>query len=191
MNNKTVTILLSGGLDSTALIKFYKLKGYTVKGIHFQYGQSTAKTELKSVKNISEYYDLEVVVKNIGFKMNTVNNEVLCRNGIFIFSAATSFEVEDSNTLAIGIHSGTPYYDCSEEFVFDSQKILDGYFGGTLLLEAPFIHSTKEEIFKFILHEGIPVHLTYSCEKREFSECGKCLSCLDRRYLVSEYKKYM
>ncbi|SFF72568.1 7-cyano-7-deazaguanine synthase [Halobacillus alkaliphilus] len=193
MNNKkkNVSILLSGGLDSTTLIEYYKQYNYEINGIHFQYNQSAKNTEWEACKNIANYYDIEVKNLKLGLPILNFEGQIQCRNSLFIFGAAANIKPSENVTLAYGAHSGTPYYDCSINFVSSAQTILDGYFGGTVSIEAPFIRWSKEDILKFSLMKKVPIELTYSCEKKEYIECGKCPSCLDRRALTSAYKEYL
>ncbi len=83
----------------------------------------------------------------------------------------------------MGIHSGTPYYDCSKEFVSSVNSILKGYTSGEILLDAPFIDWNKEMIIQYCKDNDVPLDITYSCENGQEPPCGKCLSCLDRRFL--------
>ena len=84
---------------------------------------------------------------------------------------------------AIGIHSCTPYYDCSQSFVNDIQRLFDGYFNGSIQVEAPFLELTKGEILSLCDKLKVPVEITYSCERSSDIPCGECLSCIDRRGL--------
>lgn len=85
--------------------------------------------------------------------------------------------------IAIGVHSGVPYYDSTEMFIADSLNILDGYFNGTVLLDAPFLSFTKHQIYEYCIENNVPLELTYSCERGNMLPCGICPSCKDRRLL--------
>jgi 7-cyano-7-deazaguanine synthase len=89
----------------------------------------------------------------------------------------------EPGVIAIGIHSGLPYYDCGEGFVAAVQAIVDGYSAGSLKIGAPFLEWDKPTIWAFCKKHKIPIHLTYSCEKGGRAPCGKCLSCKDREAL--------
>ena len=66
--------------------------------------------------------------------------------------------------ISMGIHSGTNYYDCSEAFLREINRILEGYSDGRVVLAAPFLKWDKRMIYDYILDNGLPIHLTYSCE---------------------------
>lgn len=106
------------------------------------------------------------------------NEELIGRNALFIL--VTSALGISPARIALGIHSGSEYYDCTKDFLDDFQKILDGYFTGVVKVEAPFIDFTKLDILEYCKKYKIPVELTYSCFRQNYPPCGICSSCLDR-----------
>lgn len=40
----------------------------------------------------------------------------------------------------------------------------------------------KSEVLALGLKEGLPLHKTYSCDRRRFLHCGTCVSCVSRQY---------
>lgn len=184
---QSILILLSGGIDSAALVHYYLQKGYNVKGLHIQYGQKNQKSELIAVHELSAYYNIETSIYKLGVSLNTNRNEYIFRNSIFINIAAATLP-KRINKIALGIHKGVPYYDCSKIFISDIQKIVDGYFSGTIAIEAPFIGFGKQDIYEYCLKNKVPIEKTYSCENNEFIPCGDCLSCKDRRILDGDFK---
>lgn len=187
MNSSSVLILCSGGIDSTALIHYYKNQGLNVSGLHFQYQQLNDISESEAIEKISNYYSVSIKIARFCFPMKVKNHEYFCRNALFVL-AATSFLPENFYRIAIGIHSGTPYYDCTKSFIIDCQRMLDGYFGGTIYIEAPFLNLAKNQIYDYCYQQNIPLDLTYSCENQNYDECGVCPSCLDRRRYFGESK---
>jgi 7-cyano-7-deazaguanine synthase len=63
------------------------------------------------------------------------------------------------------------------------QGLLDGYFNGTVVLEAPLIGSTKAEVVAYGRRHHVPLGATFSCTRAAVRPCGKCPSCLDRLVL--------
>ena len=177
-----VVVLMSGGLDSTALINFYLRRRANVKCVHFQYGQPNSLSEAKAVKEVSEYYGVEARVAELQFPLMTRQNELVGRNTAFVLGA--SCLGQPPTRIALGIHSGTEYYDCSKWFVDDCQRILDGYFGGTVRVEAPFLNFGKGGIAEYCKANDVPIHLTYSCQRQNYPPCGACSSCQDRTKFV-------
>lgn len=171
-------MLASGGIDSTALIHKYISAKASVRIIHFQYGQRNSRSELVSLRSVSKHYGLKPTVIRLGFRMSLRGYELLGRNALFVLVAA-SVGVAPSR-ISLGIHGGPEYYDTSPNFVVDCQRILDGYFGGTVVLEAPFIGMEKADVVSYCKRRGIPLHLTYSCQTKNAPPCGVCPSCKDR-----------
>ena len=181
-NQAAVVVLMSGGLDSTALIDFYLRRKAPVQGIHFQYGQSNSRSEAKSVRKIAKFYELDQQVEELRFPLMRRREEVVGRNAMFVMAAGCL--KPPPIRLALGIHSGTAYYDCSNSFVTDCQRLLDGYFGGMVRVEAPFLRFGKADIVDYCRANDVPIQLTYSCQRQNDPPCGKCSSCRDRRKFV-------
>lgn len=174
----TVLLLASGGLDSTALIDFYLRNNANVKCVHFQYDQPNGQSEARAIDEISEHYRVEKTVIRLTWPLATRKDELLGRNVIFVI-AASCLEAPPLR-ITLGIHSGNQYYDCSKSFVDDCQRVLDGYFHGTVRFEAPFLDFRKADIVRYCKTNKVPTHLTYSCQRQNYPPCGKCTSCLDR-----------
>lgn len=177
-----VNLLLSGGIDSTALAAFYLSQDVLVKGFHFNYGHPSFAAEKRAIEKISSHYKISVATIDLGLSIVSNKGEYCCRNATLLLSAA-SISSSKLARFAIGIHAGTPYYDCSKTFVDDIQRIFDGYFNGSFQVEAPFLEFTKGEILSLCSELKVPVEITYSCEQNSDYPCGECLSCIDRRIL--------
>ncbi|MFJ8518989.1 7-cyano-7-deazaguanine synthase [Lysinibacillus xylanilyticus] len=184
--SNTVLVLASGGIDSAAVIKYYLSKNYMVSVLFYNYQQATKDKELKAIQSICDYYEVKLTKISLGFSLKNIKGEYVGRNALFL-TIALSFLPSSYSRVAMGIHSGTPYYDCSETFLLDYQEILDGYFGGTVLFEAPFLHFTKEQIIDFCMTENVPINLTYSCERGSEEICNECPSCIDRSVYLGKY----
>jgi 7-cyano-7-deazaguanine synthase len=186
----SVLILLSGGIDSTALVDYHLKAGDRVEALFINYDQPSYKQEIKSAINICEHYDIELNELKLGFKIKENDGEFFCRNVLMILVGFSSIGIS-STFISIGTHNGTPFYDSTITFVKDLQTLLDGYFLGTKRLLAPFINYSKTQVYEYVIKNKVPFELTYSCETGDEIPCGKCLSCIDRRkldeILSSEY----
>jgi 7-cyano-7-deazaguanine synthase len=118
----------------------------------------------------------------LGFAVECTEGEYHYRNALLVLAAA-SIAQHAHVGIAIGIHAGPPYYDCTPAFVDDMQRVLDGYHGGSTRVEAPFLEFSKRDIFDFCLGNGVPVELTFSCERGSNRPCQQCASCEDRMAL--------
>ena len=90
---------------------------------------------------------------------------------------------QEAQLLAIGIHSGTPYYDCSAEFIRMMNSLVVSQTDGVVQVGAPFLAWTKRQIWDFATNGDVPLSLTYSCERGGEAACGECPSCRDLRQL--------
>lgn len=174
----TVRVLLGGGIDSAALIPFYQTRGAALHAVHFDYGQPSVTAERRAVRAICRHYEVPLATHKLGIALPSEHGEYRGRNGLLLIAAAGSEPVPSS--VAIGVHAGAPYYDCSPAFLRDINRLFDGYFGGTLSVEAPFVDFDKRDVCAFAREIELPLDLTFSCERTSSAPCGECLSCRDR-----------
>lgn len=172
-------VLMSGGIDSTACAHLLKDKGFKVSALFLDYGQVARKPEYDAVKHICDYMNIPLTKEKIFTKANFKEGEIIGRNAFFIFSALMMGHA-NKGLLAIGVHSGTPYYDCSQPFLKKISDLVSEYTGGKIELIAPFSDWTKNDIILYSKNQDIPLEKTYSCEKGEIPPCKVCVSCTDR-----------
>ena len=179
---RPILILLSGGIDSTACVHYYLDQGFDIKGVFIDYGQKASKNEFYSANKIASHYGIALnCLTFTTFQMFT-QGEIKGRNAFLVLGtllASPNFR----GIVALGIHSGLSYYDCSEQFVKKINEILNGYTDGQVSLDTPFISWNKKMIYKYCKDNDVPIHLTYSCENGSDEPCGMCRSCIDRRAL--------
>ena len=108
--------------------------------------------------------------------------EIKGRNAFFIITALMKYSTF-SGLVALGIHTGIPYYDTTAEFVSDMKTLLDKYSDGSVRIDAPFLYWQKPMIYEYCKKNRVPIKLSYSCELGKNPPCGKCRSCLDRKAL--------
>lgn len=177
-----VIVLLSGGIDSTACINYYLSQKLKPLGLFIDYGQSVAKRELGSAKQVSRHYRIRLDALKISFGRRFRDGEIKGRNALFLLSALTKYS-GFMGIISLGIHAGVSYYDTNGQFVIDMQKIITSYSDGQIKLDAPFLKWNKPMIYQYCIDNHVPVELTYSCEKSSRKPCGSCNSCLDRSKL--------
>ena len=176
------TVLMSGGIDSAACTHHFRSRGMTVDGIFIDYGQAASESELRAAKGMADHFDIYIhYIKIQGFE-NAGPGELLGRNGLLVF--ASLFATKGKSALiGIGVHEGTPYYDCSSLFVANMNRLVMEHTDGRVTLSAPFVAWTKKDIFDYFTAANLPLELTYSCEAGTEPTCGVCASCQDRRAL--------
>ncbi|MNB67135.1 7-cyano-7-deazaguanine synthase [compost metagenome] len=107
------------------------------------------------------------------------------RNGLFLSTAAAVAYSLGANVIYYGAHAddaaGNAYPDCSIDFYnAQAQAIAEGT-GRKLIMEAPLISMTKDEVVKWGLDMDTPYWLTWSCYNGKDRACGTCGTCVDRR----------
>lgn len=173
-------LLLSGGVDSFACGHFLKNKNLRVESIFVDYGQRAAKCEYSAAQKISSYLGFPLQRISLDLNGQFESGEIRGRNPLLIFSALTASKISDG-LIALGIHGGTPYFDCSETFVTEINKLVEGLSSDRIRVLAPFLSWTKIDIFGYFESQALPFEITYSCEYGDQKPCGGCLSCKDRK----------
>jgi 7-cyano-7-deazaguanine synthase len=179
---KKATVLFSGGIDSTSTAILLKSSGLAVRGLFVDYGQPSRDMERRSVERIQGKVGIAVDEICVSSLCSHGTGELTGRNALLIFSAVLLGNC-DSGAIAIGIHAGTPYYDCSPDFTEKIDALVQQCSNGKLCVVAPFVHWSKDDVYSYFLSQCIPLADTYSCEAGLSPACGHCASCLDRKRL--------
>lgn len=175
-------VLMSGGIDSAACAHLLVRQRIKVKAVFIEYGQAAARMERRAVEALSARMNLPLVSFSVQGGPPFSAGELPGRNVFLIFSAIFLTR-QRSGLVAVGIHSGTPYYDCSQAFIESTSRLVGDHFDGALVLVAPFVKWSKEEVFGYFVSAGLPLGLTYSCQAGTDPPCGTCASCNDRKAL--------
>ena len=214
--NKSIVVLLSGGLDSSTVTGIAKKSAAKIIGLSFDYGQRHKK-ELNSASIIAKHFDIEEfkiikidlslwggssltdTQKNIpieGVQTNKIpNTYVPGRNTIFISVALSYAEAIDADFIGLGVnaldYSGYP--DCRPDYIKKFQELADlankrGRENNPIKLWTPLLDLNKEEIFQLAFDNNVPLEKTWSCYSGNLKPCGKCDSCRIRN---TAYKKWL
>jgi 7-cyano-7-deazaguanine synthase len=174
-----VEVLVSGGIDSAALLAFYMRQRFNVRALFVNFGQPAAKQESRAARAVCKHYGVRLSIMTVKSRAAFLPGEIPARNAFLVLAAVLVCKAQPG-MIAIGIHEGLPYYDCSENFLKSIQTVVDGYATGRIKVTAPFLKWDKRIIWKFCKKVGVPVDSTYSCERGGAHPCGECLSCRDR-----------
>ena len=180
--DKDALVLLSGGIDSAACAWFLRDQGYSVRGLFVDYGQKASVFEKNAAEALSNSLGIVLDFVSLTSPCHFGAGEVTGRNAFLVFAALLTAR-SHRGVIALGIHSGTTYYDCSTAFAQSIDRLLAEHTDGKVRLSTPFITWSKQNIFEYYKAARLPVELTYSCEKGQMPACGTCLSCVDRRTL--------
>ena len=179
MDTRTATVLMSGGIDSTACAYLLATQGLSVHGLFIDYGQPAAKSEARAAGSLADAIGVPFTRYTLSGGPPVPTGELLGRNAFLIFVALLSTRGR-SGLIAIGIHAGTPYYDCSHSFLDSTAQLVAAHTDGTVAVVAPFLRWRKADVVDYFRSVGLPMHLTYSCQVGSQSSCGTCASCRDR-----------
>jgi len=175
-------VLLSGGMDSAACCHHLISVGWSVRGLFIAYGQAAVEQERNAAQLIASYFGIPLAQMAVTGGGPFSVGEVLGRNASLIFMALTHGNIKCGG-IAIGIHAGTPYYDCSPAFAGAMDLLVAEHTDARVRLLTPLLYWSKQDVFEYANMRGIPVEHTYSCEAGTDPVCGQCNSCRDRAAL--------
>jgi 7-cyano-7-deazaguanine synthase len=195
-------VLLSGGIDSTALLaQTVAEEGRgEVEAVSFNYGQRHLR-ELDAAMHVCDAYDVhhhivELPVLSQAVSALTVGRDVPDghyseesmratvvpgRNLIFIATAASIAEDRQLDRVRIAVHAGDhPIYpDCRPEFITAAAGAVRFGSDGRVDLHAPYVTMTKAQIIDRSPPDT-PFELSWSCYKGGKTHCGRCGTCVER-----------
>lgn len=205
MGSDGTVIILSGGMDSAALLARAS-RMYDKNNTHaltFWYGSKHNDQEQMHAKKLAAYFGVTHHVCNLDFVARLFKSDLLqtggaipeghyaddsmkktvvpFRNGIMLSIAVGYAESHGIPQVWFGAHAGdhTIYPDCRPAFIHEMcQAAVYGTFDG-LHIEAPFNSWTKGEIVREYA-PAVPWEDTYSCYKGGRNHCGVCGTCVER-----------
>lgn len=180
--SRHATVLMSGGIDSAACAAFLIDQGLEVSAVFVDHGQAAADYERVAVRSLSTALKIQVQELALTGTARFGSGELIGRNAFLVFSAILATRARSSR-IALGLHAGTPYYDCSPAFVDTINRSVAEHTDNAIQVVTPFIQWTKREVYDYFIRAGLPTELTYSCESGTSPTCGKCASCQDRKAL--------
>jgi 7-cyano-7-deazaguanine synthase len=169
-------ILLSGGIDSGLLASMLRRDGHAAQALWVDYGQPAALAERTASQAVAAHYALDWQESAVRGVTVPPEGEVPGRNDLLV---AVAQACVPKTSVAIGVHAGTPYLDCSDEWVRSWQALLDAQYSGVVVLLAPFVGLQKMQVMALARQYRVPLGLTHSCERGN-DPCGSCSSCRDR-----------
>ena len=206
MDKNLAIVLVSGGLDSCVAAAIAH-QHHKTAFLHVNYGQRTEERELKAFNDIADHYRVKrrlvadiSYLKEIGgssltdetikiekSKLNSFeipSTYVPFRN-THLLSIATSWaEVIGANQIFIGAveEDSSGYPDCRVTFFKAFNQLIEkGTKPDTYItIKTPIINLKKKDIIIKAMELKAPLHLTWSCYKKNNKACGVCDSCFLR-----------
>lgn len=196
-----VGLLVSGGLDSSILLKHLLDEGRRVKPLYVQSElcwQEVEKLALDRLLNAVSAPQLEALTvldlpladvygdhwsitgHNIP-KAGTPDEAVFLpgRNALLTIKTALWCQVHGINELAIATLESNPFKDASASFFHQLEQVFDA-IGPPIRLMRPFADLGKQQVME--LGRTCPLDLTFSCiAPHEGLHCGNCNKCAERQ----------
>jgi 7-cyano-7-deazaguanine synthase len=195
-----ITILFSGGIDSSVLLALFKDQGIECHPLFVDYGQITAVREYNAAKKISKNLGLKLEKVSIpdisSLTTNQLTNPSISQNpfypnrNLLLLTIGSLHAFENKNQgVGIGVikASGTTHFpDISQPFLDEFAKIVAISLNYQLAILTPFLDMTKREVVKFGRNLDVPFELTYSCLTNNKRPCEICESCISRMDALGE-----
>ncbi|MBV6882526.1 7-cyano-7-deazaguanine synthase QueC [Xanthomonas euvesicatoria] len=201
---KKAVVLLSGGMDSAAVIALAQEQGFAVYALSVRYGQRhtselDAAARVAAAQGVVAHKVVDVDLRSIGSSALTDDIDVPdaggdgipvtyvpARNTIMLSLALGWAEVVGANDLFCGVnavdYSGYP--DCRPEFVRAFEVLANlatkaGVEGAGLRVHAPLQFLSKADIVREGARLGVDFGLTVSCYRADADgrACGHCDAC--------------
>lgn len=203
-------VLLSGGLDSTALLYYVVRERYDVHALSVDYGQRHRK-EIKFASRSAarvgarhSVVDLSAVTRFLAgssltnltvdvpeghyAEENMKTTVVPNRNAMMLTVAFAVASSEGATRVAVAVHAGDHaiYPDCRPEFIANFQAMQNASLGEHIELYAPFLFVDKVEVARRAVELGVPLEETWSCYKGGDRHCGRCGTCVERAWAINQ-----
>lgn len=201
---KKAVVLLSGGMDSAAVIAIAQEQGFDVHALSVRYGQRhtselDAAARVAAAMGVSVHKTVDVDLRSIGGSALTDDIDVPeaggsgipvtyvpARNTIMLSLALGWAEVLGAADIFCGVnavdYSGYP--DCRPEFVDAFERLANlatkaGVEGAGIRVHAPLQRMGKGDIVREGVRLGVDFGLTVSCYNADAQglACGHCDAC--------------
>ncbi|QAY16200.1 Pre Qo pathway QueC-like protein [Arthrobacter phage Sonali] len=198
-------VLLSGGMDSTALLALAYSRGDVLGALSVNYGQRHVK-ELDAARAIADHYGVPHLVLDMTSWGSLLSGSALTdpevevpeghyaapnmaitvvpnRNATMLMAAAGVAESLGAEVVLTAVHAGdhAVYPDCRPEFIAAASLAARLGTGGKVSIDAPFVGISKTDIANVGATLRAPFELTWSCYKGGENHCGACGTCVERR----------
>ena len=193
MKDTKTLVLLSGGMDSVALL--YWLKGcfaHEVESVFFNYGANHRTQERRFAEHHSDALGInlhKIQLPNLqGSKLVGDDSEswvVPARNSVLLSFAANFAESHGFDRIAYGCNAddADEFPDCRPGFVDAFNQTLEQAKLHVRVF-APFVYETKRNIVSIATHMHYPLRDSWSCYNDRSEPCGQCPACKKRNAVL-------
>lgn len=202
-----VTVLTSGGVESSALLVKYSRKFQSVYPLYVKTGISWENSEIYWLKkllrklrsrSIRPLTILELSMEDLYWHHWSVTGKGVPgsdtddsavylpgRNIILLSKAALFCAMNEIPTIVLGPLSATPFPDSAIRFFKKMQSALSEGLKFPIDIETPYLKLKKIEVLRKV--SQAPWHLTFSCiQPKKHLHCGQCNKCAERKRAFKE-----
>ena len=206
LGKKSILVLLSGGMDSTALLEDCLSLYQCVRPVYIVSGFRWEKAELFWLRRIWWHLKSKpqgqrlksLIVQRLDMKdfvganhwalqgkapgRKTSDSAVYLpgRNLLLLSKAAVLASIYKIRNIALGTLAGNPFADASQTFFNAMTRAVSLALNSPIKIHAPYAQFSKADIL--LRHRNFPIHLTFSCiQPQGRRHCGYCNKCAERQ----------
>jgi 7-cyano-7-deazaguanine synthase len=199
---RRVCVLMSGGLDSAALVGWYLGRGFLVQPVYVEAGLRWEGVEMRAARGflaaigstrLATLRTLSLDSRDLlpaghwsrggavpGPRTRDQAVYLPGRNLLLLSKAAVLCAEEGIGRIAIASLAGNPFPDARPAFFEAMGRAASLALGKPVRVEAPFRGRTKSDVVR--ASAGLPLRLTFSCIRPVgLRHCGACAKCAERR----------
>jgi 7-cyano-7-deazaguanine synthase len=202
LSDKTIGLLLSGGLDSSILLGHLLYQQRRVLPFYIRSQLAWQREELKAAKRflravatdrLEDLVVLDLPVRDVygdhwsitgknvpGVKSSADAVYLPGRNALLLIKAALWCHLHGIDRLALAVLESNPFSDATPEFFSSLESTLERATGDRIRFVRPFAKVDKADVM--CLGRGLPLELTFSCiAPVDGLHCGRCNKCAERQ----------
>ncbi|MBI3317812.1 MAG: 7-cyano-7-deazaguanine synthase [Candidatus Omnitrophica bacterium] len=200
--DRAVAVLVSGGVESAAMLAEALKRYERVYPIYVQKGLKWEKAELSSLKTLLSSFRSDGLAKLTVLNVSVGNlygrhwslgkfgtpgaqdpdSAVYLpgRNLLLLSLAGLFCVVRRIPSLWLGVLKGNPFHDARTGFIHEMESLLQETLGFPLRIATPFRELTKAQVIG--RYSTLPWEKTFSCLRpRGRRHCGRCQKCAERK----------
>lgn len=198
-------VVCSGGLDSTAVTGYAKMRHSEIRLLHFDYDCRATEKELEAIQNIALSLDCGYEVLKLDYSKykgsSTLFQDeqvttgeagveyaldwVYARNTVMLAAATAYAEANNYGHIYLGtnLEESGAYPDNEYQYILDMNRVLDSAVnnGYKVEIHAPLGGLMKSEIVTFGNKHKSPIEMSWSCYNGGQQHCGECGPCYMRQ----------
>ncbi|WP_019623979.1 7-cyano-7-deazaguanine synthase [Thioalkalivibrio thiocyanoxidans] len=183
-------LLLSGGIESSALLVQRHVQGRPLRGMWVDYGQRNAERERAAIRALGADYGVEPVEMDLralrqafAKRSEWVAHVPLPQRNLLVLALAVNLaEHQGAGRILLALNREDQGHGPGSRpsFIGHLAALADELVPG-LAIEAPLIAQSKAEIIRSTDPLGIDWSRTWSCLLAQSLHCGRCPQCQARR----------